>query len=183
MNVELPLSFYRYGFILFLKWLTVMVSGVGSRAYFENRRGCVRAAVKFKEPLLWFPMNTERWLLIRWPKRDWLAGVVKSPVCFNYEIDSRTGHRFVNHAFDPVRHKCAIFLVLFVHFDSKMIAGTLLSSHFVTKLFRVCVIYAVSLLVYTSSEILTRGWFSGIYMSYCQNRKMKVRKKLYICRF
>jgi len=107
MNVELPLSFYRYGFILFLKLLTLMVSGVGSRACFENRRGCELQS-NLKSCCCGFP-----WIrgndLIRGHKRDWLAGVVKSTVCFNCEIDSRTGHRFVNHTFDQVRQKCAFF--------------------------------------------------------------------------
>ena len=73
------------------------------------------------------------------------------------------------------------FLVLFAYFDGKLIAGTFLSSYFVTTV--LCLCYAVRLLVYTSSEILTRAWFSGIYMTYCQNKKMKGRKKLCTCCF
>jgi len=61
-------------------------------------------------------------------------------VCFNYEIDSRTGHRFVNHTFDQVRRNVFFFLILFPYFDGKLIAGTLLSSYFVTELFCVCVV-------------------------------------------
>jgi hypothetical protein len=92
---------------------------------------------------------------------------VKSPVCFNYEIDSKTGHRFVNHTFDQARQKYAFFLVLFTYFDRKLIAGPLLSSYFVTERFRACVMQLGYGWVYTSNEILTIDCFSGIRMSYC----------------